>query len=84
MDKGFSNLRCMSTDTQQRLAAYKAAELQILQGQTVRFGERELTRADLREVRRAIGELQRAVNHETARTRGSLAGFKQANFGGCR
>ncbi len=37
-----------------RLTAYLDAESNILQGQRTRFGDRELTRADLGEIRRGI------------------------------
>lgn len=69
----------MPTINAQRLEAYLAAELKILRGQSTRFGDRQLTRADLAEVRAEINRLQAIC----ARARlGSRAGFKQANFGG--
>jgi len=68
------------TINQTRLTAYLAAELKILQGQSVRFGDRELRRADLAEIRKEIGLLQAIVAREGV---GSRAGFKQANFGDC-
>lgn len=55
----------MST-TQERLDAYQAAELSVLKGQAVRIGERQLTRADLAEIRKAISQLQRQLQAETA------------------
>jgi phage FluMu protein gp41 len=60
----------MST-TQARLDAYKAAELQILQGrQSVRFGDRQLTHADLIEVRKAIAQLEAQLASELAAAQG--------------
>lgn len=69
----------MLTINAQRLAAYLEAELKILRGQSTRFGDRQLTRADLAEVRREIERLQVICARERL---GSRAGFKQANFGG--
>lgn len=50
--------------TQARLDAYLAAESAILQGQEYRFGERTLVRADLAEVRKAIGSLKVELRRE--------------------
>lgn len=63
----------MST-TQARLDAYQAAELSVLKGQRVRFGERELTRADLAEIRTAITQLEAQLQRESeaAAGRGGL------------
>lgn len=84
MDGCAANLCGMASDAQARLDAYKAAETKLLTtGQAVKVFGREMTRADLAEIRRAIAELQRTVNAETTRARGNLAGFRQANFGGC-
>lgn len=55
----------MST-TQERLDAYQAAELKVLAGQRVRYGERDLTLADLAEIRKAISQLQQQLRVETA------------------
>lgn len=68
----------MPTINETRLQAYIDAESRILAGQTVRFGDRELRRADLAEVRKAIAELNAAVSREGSR-RGR---FGQADFGG--
>ena len=54
------------TDTQARLDAYKAAELAVLKGQSVRFGERQLTRADLAEIVKAITKLEAQLQREAA------------------
>lgn len=69
------------TINQTRLTLYLAAEEKILGGQNVRFGDRQLQRADLSEVRAEITRLQNLCARENA---GSRAGFRQANFGGCR
>lgn len=63
------------TDTQARLDAYKAAELSVLKGQSVRYGERMLTMADLSEIRKAIAQLtaQLSAEHGRATTRSSLS-----------
>jgi hypothetical protein len=62
------------SDTQARLDAYKAAELAVLKGQSVRYGERMLTMADLSEIRKAIAQLTAQLTAEQGRstTRGSL------------
>lgn len=69
--------------TQARLDAYLAAEAKILAGQSVRFGERQLQRADLAEVRKAITGLQSQLAREQGATagRGSLTAAT-VNFGG--
>jgi hypothetical protein len=46
---------------QQMYDKYLAAELKILEGQEVRFGERSLTRADLAEIRRGRIEWERKL-----------------------
>lgn len=64
----------MST-TQQRLDAYLAAELKVLRGQSVRLGDRDLTRADLAEIRKAINQIKAELAAETGQlgpSRGSL------------
>lgn len=74
---GIANLRCVPTINEQRLTTYLAAEAQILAGQSVRFGDRQLQRADLAEVRAEINRLQAVCARER---RGSNAGFRQASF----
>lgn len=72
------------SDTQARLDAYKAAELKVLSGQSIRFGERQLTLADLAEIRKAIAALEAKLAAETAGT-GSSGGslrYKTAVFCG--
>lgn len=56
------------TDTQARLDAYKAAELSVLKGQSVRYGERMLTLADLSEIRKAIAQLTAQLSAEQGRS----------------
>lgn len=65
--------------SQEMLDFYVAAEVAVLQGQRFRFGERDLTRADLAEIRAGRREWQRAVNAET---RSGSARFATADFGG--
>ena len=72
----------MATINQTRLDAYLAAEQKILLGQSVRFGERQLQRADLAEVRKQISILQVAVDREAASAAGRGGRFSQADFGG--
>ncbi|MCK5770930.1 hypothetical protein [Algiphilus sp.] len=62
----------MSSDTAQRLQAYKDAEAKVLNGQEVRFGGRSLRMADLSEIRAAIDQLesQLAVQQNRAARRG--------------
>jgi flagella basal body P-ring formation protein FlgA len=70
------------TITQTRLDAYLAAEAKILAGQSVRHGDRQLTMADLSEVRKEIATLQAAVRREEAAAAGRGGRFSQADFGG--
>lgn len=73
----------MST-TSDRLQLYLDAERKILAGQTVRFGERLITYAELGDVQAMITRLQREVAAEQAgNTGGARSRFSQANFGGC-
>lgn len=68
----------MPTINAQRLTAYLDAERKILAGQSVRYGDRQLTRADLAEVRAEINRLQVITVREA--NRGGR--FGQADFGG--
>ena len=71
------------SDTQARLDAYKAAELAVLKGQSVRFGERQLNLADLAEIRAAIKDLTQQVQAEQGMSSsGSSLRFKTAVFCG--
>lgn len=65
---------------QEMLDLYIAAEQAVLLGQSVRFGERQLTRADLVEIRNGRKEWQAAVNR--AARGGRRAGWANADFGG--
>lgn len=65
---------------QEMLDFYMRAEQSVLQGQTVRYGERLLTRADLAEIRKGRQEWQLAVDRATAGVRRSR--FAVADFGG--
>lgn len=71
------------SDTQARLDAYKAAEIAVLKGQTIRFGERQLDLADLAEIRKAIKDLTQQVQAESGLpSSGSSLRFKTAVFCG--
>jgi hypothetical protein len=65
-----------------RLQSYLDAETKILAGQSVRFGDRELKRADLEYVQKQITVLQAAVNRDSAIAAGRGGRFSQADFGG--
>ncbi len=69
------------SDTQARLDAYKAAELKVLRGQSMRVGENWLTRADLAEIRKTIATLtaQLAAEQGRSTTRSSL-GYRTVVF----
>lgn len=60
------------SDTAQRLAAYKATELRILEAQSAGHGDRNVTMADLAEVRRAITALQAKLASENLAAAGSF------------
>ncbi len=60
--------------------AYVAAELAVLQGQSFRFGERMLTRADLVEIRAGRREWEGRVAAETAAAAGGSSGVALASF----
>ena len=55
------------------------AEQRVLQGQRVRHGERDLTLADLEQIRAGRREWQARVDAEARRGR---AGWANADFGG--
>lgn len=70
------------SDTQQRLAAYKAAELRILQrGFSIRYDQRQRQEAELSDIRKAIRDLEAQLAAESGRppSRGSLR-YKTAVF----
>lgn len=61
------------------LQAYLAAESAVLSGQSYRFGERQLTRADLAEIRAGRREWEAKVRSEAnggSRTSVALADFR--------
>lgn len=64
----------MST-TAERLAAYQAAELKILEGQSITAFGRMLTMADLGVVQATISRLQAQLNRETAAGANRRRGF---------
>ncbi len=61
------------------VAFYTDAELRVLKGQRVRLGERDLTYADLAEIRAGRQEWERKAAADANRGRSS---FAAANFGG--
>lgn len=65
---------------QEMLDLYIAAEQAVLLGQSVRFGERQLTRADLAEIRNGRKEWQAVVGR--AASGGRRARWANADFGG--
>ncbi len=67
------------TTSADMLAFYLDAELRVLRGQRVRFGDREWTRADLKEIRAGRQEWESKVSAEANRCRPS---FATADFGG--
>ncbi|UXA48518.1 DUF6148 family protein [Xanthomonas prunicola] len=68
------------TTAQEMLTSYTQAELAVLKGQSFRFGERMLTRADLAEIRKGRQEWQAAVDRESNGGRHSR--WATADFGG--
>ncbi|MCL1560071.1 primosomal replication protein PriB/PriC domain protein [Xanthomonas nasturtii] len=65
---------------QEMLTTYQQAEVAVLLGQSVRFRERMLTRADLAEIRKGRQEWQVAVDRAAAV--GRRARWATADFGG--
>lgn len=65
------------------LQLYIDAEAKVLAGQSVAWGDRTLTRANLAEIRAGRAEWQRTVSAETARAGGRSSTYSLANFGGC-
>ncbi|PPT44528.1 primosomal replication protein PriB/PriC domain protein [Xanthomonas arboricola] len=65
---------------QEMLTTYQQAEIAVLQGQSVRFGERMLTRADLAEIRKGRQEWQAAVDRQACT--GRRARWATIDFGG--
>ena len=54
----------------ERLELYYEAERKVLRGQSYTLGNRQLTRANLAEVRRAIKELESELEQMAGRSRG--------------
>jgi hypothetical protein len=79
------NHSVVSTATEMR-DLYIAAEKAVLLGQRVRFGERDLTRADLVEIRNGRREWEARVVAETnaSRSGGADTRYSLADFGGTR
>lgn len=61
------------THAKARLAAYYEAELAVLSGQSYKIGTRSMTRADLGQIRQAIGELECQVEELQAQVDGKGA-----------
>ncbi len=64
---------------QEMLEFYTQAEISVLKGQRVRFGDRDLTRADLAEIRAGRREWQSIAAAESRR---GSARYATADFGG--
>lgn len=73
----------MSFATDQ-VALLKAAYASVLQGQSYRYGERQLTRADARWISEELDKWQRRANAEATAAAGGTAGVAIADFSGCR
>ena len=54
----------------ERLELYYEAERKVLRGQSYMLGNRQLTRANLAEIRRAIKELESELEQMAGRSRG--------------
>ena len=64
---------------QEMVEFYTQAEQRVLQGQRVRHGDRDLTLADLEQIRAGRREWQARADAEARRGR---AGWANADFGG--
>lgn len=60
--------------------AYIAAEIAVLKGQSYRFGERQLTRADLLEIRAGRREWEARAAAEATAATGASSGVALASF----
>lgn len=69
-----------ATDMLQR---YIDAETKVLLGASVRWGERQLTRANLAEIQKGRQEWQRAVIAEQQAAAGGTPGVMLADFSRC-
>ena len=54
----------------ERLELYYEAERKVLRGQSYTLGNRQLTRANLSEIRKAIKDLENELEQITGRSRG--------------
>lgn len=72
-------LATTSATVAEMIAFYTDAELRVLKGQRVRFGDREWTRADLGEIRAGRQEWERKLQLQRNARRASYA---TADFGG--
>ena len=74
------------TTSSEMIDKYKAAEIAVLEGQEVRFGERMLRMADLPEIRAGRAEWERRAASEAAGALGRKSfgglGVSLANFRG--
>lgn len=69
------------SQAQDMLSKYIAAETRILDGQTVRWGDRSLTYADLAEIRNGRREWEAKVANEERRAAGGgSTGYSVADF----
>lgn len=66
------------------LAQYLAAEAALLKGQSFRFGERMVTRADLEQIQKGRREWEARVAAEQRAAAGHSSGVALADFGGVR
>lgn len=71
----------MSFATEQ-VALLKAAYQRVLSGQSVRYGERQLTRADAKWISDELDKWLRRVAAEEAAARGGTPGVAIADFSG--
>jgi len=67
-----------------QVALLQAAYVSVLAGQRVRFGERELTRADAAWISTELDKWLRRAAGEAANAAGGTAGVAIANFSGRR
>jgi hypothetical protein len=73
----------MSFATEQ-VALLQDAYRKVVSGQAVRFGERQLTRADANWISSELDKWMRRANAEQANSTGGTAGVAIADFSECR
>jgi len=56
----------------------------VLSGQVVKFGDRQLTRADAKWISDELDKWMRRASAEAAANSGSGSGYAVADFSGCR